>query len=57
MEKETRVITKVITKVEQTLEGKQKITRVIEFYSGNKVAIPINKDGSIKWYEDSQLQK
>lgn len=31
--------------------------RVIEYGSGDRVQIPINPDGTVKWYDDSQLQK
>lgn len=34
-----------------------KLAKVIEFESGEKVELPINKDGSIKWFNDSQLIK
>lgn len=29
-----------------------KLSKVIEYGSGARVEIPINKDGSIRWYED-----
>lgn len=31
--------------------------RVIEYGSGDRVQIPLNPDGTVKWYDDSQLQK
>ena len=31
--------------------------KVIEYGSGNRVQIPINPDGTVKWFDDSQLQK
>lgn len=31
--------------------------KVIEYGSGDRVQIPINPDGTIKWYDDSQLVK
>lgn len=34
-----------------------KTTRVIEFASGNKVAIPVNKNGGVKWLDDSVFMK
>lgn len=34
-----------------------KFYKVIEYKSGDRVQIPINPDGTIKWYDDSQLQK
>lgn len=29
-----------------------RISKVIEYSTGKKVEIPVNKDGSIKWYAD-----
>ncbi|WP_182427388.1 MULTISPECIES: hypothetical protein [Clostridium] len=29
-----------------------KLSTVLEFDSGKKVELPINKDASIRWYED-----
>lgn len=34
-----------------------KLCKVIEYKSGDRVQIPINPDGTIKWYDDSQLKK
>lgn len=31
--------------------------KVIEYGSGDRVQIPINPDGTIKWFDDSQLKK
>lgn len=31
--------------------------RVIEYGSGDRVQIPINPDGTVKWFNDSQLKK
>lgn len=42
-------------KYERTEEGKTRLSRVIEYASGAKVEIPVNKDGSIKWFDDGQL--
>lgn len=28
------------------------LAQVIEFETGNRVEIPINGDGSVRWYED-----
>lgn len=33
-----------------------KLSRVVEFGSGATVEIPINVDGSVKWYEDKLKQ-
>ncbi len=32
-----------------------KLSKVIRFDGGEKVEIPINKDGSVKWFDDSKL--
>ena len=37
-------------KGEETIKGK--LSQVVTYKSGESVAVPINKDGSIKWYED-----
>lgn len=29
-----------------------RLSKVIEYSAGGRVEIPINKDGSVKWYED-----
>lgn len=29
-----------------------KLSKVIEYDSGVRVEIPINRDGSVKWYQD-----
>lgn len=29
-----------------------KLSQVVEYKSGAKVAIPINSDGTVKWYQD-----
>lgn len=34
-----------------------KLSKVIEYGSGASVAIPVNKDGSVKWFDDSRLLK
>lgn len=34
-----------------------KLSKVVEYESGAKVEIPINKDGSVKWFDDSKLLK
>lgn len=49
--------TKVFLRVEQTEEGETKLLKVIEFGSRARVTIPINRDGGIKWFDDSQLIK
>lgn len=34
-----------------------KLSKVIEYESGTRVEIPINKDGSVKFFDDSKLLK
>lgn len=34
-----------------------KVTSIIEYSSGNRVSIPLNSDGSVKWFDDSVLLK
>ena len=34
-----------------------KLSKVLEYDSGKRVEIPINKDGSVKWFDDSKLMK
>lgn len=34
-----------------------KLSKVIRYQSGEKVEIPINKDGSVRWFDDLKLLK
>ena len=34
-----------------------KLSKVIQYDTGTKVEIPINKDGSVRWYVDKVNQK
>lgn len=34
-----------------------KLSKVIEYPTGNRVEIPINKDGSVKFFDDNNLKK
>lgn len=34
-----------------------KLSTVLEYNSGARVEIPINRDGSVKWFDDSKLIK
>lgn len=34
-----------------------KLSKVIEYDSKTRVEIPINKDGSVRWFNDSKLLK
>lgn len=33
------------------------LSKVVEYGTGARVEIPINADGSVKWYEDKPKQK
>ena len=44
--------TKVFTKAE---DGR--LSKVIEYSTGGRIDIPVNRDGSIRWFDDSQLLK
>lgn len=45
----------MLLRVEQTKEGKIKLSKVVEYASGARVMVPIIRDGSIKWFDDSKL--
>lgn len=34
-----------------------KLSKVIEYESGARVEIPINKDGTVRWFDDNKLKK
>lgn len=34
-----------------------KLSKVLEYESGARVEIPINKDGSVRWFDDRKLLK
>lgn len=40
-----------------TKADKGKFSKVLRYESGARVEIPINKDGSVKWFDDSKLLK
>lgn len=52
-----RVKAKTWIRVEQTEDGKIKLSKVIEYGSGARVMVPVVRDGSVKWFDDSQLIK
>lgn len=45
---------KVWVKAEVAENREIKLSKVLEFKNGT-VEIPINKDGSVKWFDDSKL--
>lgn len=32
-----------------------KVSQVIEFESGSRIELPLDKDGNLKWFDDSKL--
>ena len=40
-----------------TLCNNVSLYKVIKYRSGSRVKLPINADGSIKWFDDSKLLK
>ena len=52
MGKDNKYGYRIITKCNIT-----KLSRIIEYTSGARVEIPIYPDGSIRWFDDSQLIK
>ena len=32
-----------------------RVTQVVEFDSGSKIEFPLDKDGNVKWFDDSKL--
>lgn len=44
-------------KADITKDGKNRLSKVITYESGARVEIPINPDGSVKWFDDTLLIK
>ena len=40
-----------------TKDDNGNLSKVLEYESGAKVEIPINKDGSVRWFDDRKLLK
>ena len=34
-----------------------KVSQVVEFDSGSKIELPLDKDGNVKWFDDTKLIK
>lgn len=32
-----------------------KVTQILEFDSGSKIELPLDKDGNVKWFDDTKL--
>lgn len=47
--------TRTLLRVEQMEDGTIRLSKVIEYGSGAQVMIPVIRDGSIKWFDDSKL--
>lgn len=43
------------TRVEVLENAEIKREKVVEFKNGSRTTIPINPDGSVKWFDDSKL--
>lgn len=50
-------VIRMSVKAEGIGKEREKLSRVITYESGVEVAIPINKDRSIKWLDDSLFMK
>lgn len=51
---------KTATQVARTfirVDENRRLTKGIEYPSGTRVEIPINKDGSVRWFDDNRLIK
>lgn len=40
-----------------TKADNSKLSKVLQYESGARVEIPINKDGSVRWFDDRKLLK
>ena len=49
--------TRIFIRAELTEDGKGRLSKVIRFGNGKRVEIPINKDGSMRWFDDSKLMR
>lgn len=39
------------------VDENRKLTKGIEYPNGTRVEIPINNDGSVRWFDDNKLTK
>ena len=45
-----------ITKMKKWIKAEDgKVSQVIEFDSGSKIELPLDKDGNVKWFDDTKL--
>lgn len=52
---ETTVEVRTLTRIEVTETQTVKRSKVLEFQNGDRVCIPVNDCGEIKWFDDSKL--
>lgn len=52
-----RVKAKVWLRTEQAEDGKIRLSKVVEYGSGAQIMIPVVRNGSVKWFDDSRLIK
>ncbi len=50
-------LARISTRAELTSEGKSRMAKIIDYGNGHRVEIPINRDGTVKWFDDSRLIK
>ena len=48
-------LARISTRAELTSEGKSRMAKIIDYGNGHRVEIPINRDGTVKWFDDSKL--
>ena len=48
----------MINKMKKLIKAEDgKVTQIIEFDSGSKIELPLDKDGNLKWFDDTKLIK
>lgn len=47
----------LLLSIEQKENGEIKLSKIIEYGNGTRVQVPLNRGGSIKWFDDAQLIK
>ena len=46
---------KVWTRAERNNDRSGRLHKVIDYGNGKQVAIPVNKDGTVRWFDDEKL--
>lgn len=49
---DNKIYCKIYTRCED-----YRISKVLEYSSGTRIEIPVNKDGSVRWVDDSRFLK